>query len=75
MINTGLDAETLDLTLGSIRSFAAKYLPDAKLLELDHADAFPIDIVRRMGGEELGSQLVFIPEEQGGMGGGALGAS
>ena len=72
MNTTGLDPETLDLTLGSIRSFAAQYLPDAKLLELDHADEFPIEIVRKMGSDELGIQLVFIPEEYGGMGGGAF---
>jgi alkylation response protein AidB-like acyl-CoA dehydrogenase len=72
MHTTGLDAETLDLTLASIRSFASKYLPDDKLLALDHADEFPIDIVRRMGSDELGIQLIFIPEEHGGMGGGAF---
>ena len=68
----GLDRETLDLTLGAIRDFARDRLPDAKLLELDAADEFPVEIVRAVRGGELGVQLLFIPEEHGGMGGGAF---
>ena len=68
----GLDRETLDFTLEAIREFAARHLPDERLLELDHHDECPVDTVRLMCGEELGIQLVFIPEEYGGMGGGAF---
>lgn len=68
----GLDRETLDLTLGSIQDFARENLPEEKLLDLDARDEFPLEIVRAMCGEGLGVQLLFIPEEYGGMGGGAF---
>jgi len=66
-----LDKETLELTLEAVRDFAREHLDDAKLRDLDARDEFPIDLVRAMCGEELGVQLLFIPEEYGGMGGGA----
>ncbi len=69
---TGLDKETLDLTLEAVREFAADNLPDEKLLELDAADEFPVDVVRAMCGDGLGIQLLFIPEDYEGMGGGAF---
>ena len=68
----GLDQETLDFTLESIDEFARRELPDPLLIELDERDEFPEEIVRRMCGEELGVQLLFVPEEYGGMGGDAL---
>lgn len=68
----GLDRETLDLTLEAIRDFAAAHLPDDTLLELDEKDEFPVDVVRAMCGDELGVQLLFIPEEYEGLGGGAF---
>ncbi|HEX6898668.1 MAG TPA: acyl-CoA dehydrogenase family protein [Thermoanaerobaculia bacterium] len=71
-MNAGLDRETLDLTLDSIREFARDNLPEAKLLDLDARDEFPYELVQRMCGEDLGVQLLFIPEEYGGMGGGAF---
>ena len=69
---SGLDREALDLALEAVRDFAGKHLPDAKLLDLDRDDEFPLEIVRAMCGAELGIQLLFIPEEYGGMGGGAF---
>ena len=68
----GLDRETLELTLEAIGEFSAEHLPSERLLELDHADEFPVDVVRAMCGDQLGVQLLFIPEEYGGMGGGAF---
>lgn len=68
----GLDAETLTMILDAIRGFAAGRLPDERLLELDARDEFPVDVVRAMCGEELGIQLLFIPEAYGGMGGDAV---
>ncbi|MCP3956868.1 MAG: acyl-CoA dehydrogenase [bacterium] len=69
---TGLDRESLDLTLEAVREFAADNLPDEKLLELDAADEFPVEVVRAMCGDGLGVQLLFIPEDYEGMGGGAF---
>jgi alkylation response protein AidB-like acyl-CoA dehydrogenase len=71
-MKTGLDKETLDLTLGAIKEFAAGRLPDEKLIELDEKDEFPVDMVKEMCGGGLGIHLLFIPEEFGGMGGGAF---
>lgn len=68
----GLDGETLDFTLESISEFARRELPDSLLIELDERDEFPEELVRRMCDEELGVQLLFIPEEFGGRGGGAV---
>jgi len=70
-MNAGLDKETLNLILDSIKEFAASELTDKKLLELDEKDEFPAEIIRQMCGEGLGIHLLFIPEEFGGMGGGA----
>src|SRR4051794_18513990 len=67
----GLDAETLEFTLESVSEFARRELPDSLLVGLDERDEFPEELVRRMCGEELGVQLVFVPEEYGGMGGNA----
>ncbi len=68
-----LNADMLKVALKSIDDFAAQELPDSLLIELDERDEFPAEIVRRMSsGDELGIQLVFVPFEYGGMGGGAL---
>lgn len=65
--------KTLKLSLKSLRDFAKKQLPDEKLIELDERDECPIGIVRHMcDPDKLGIQLLFIPEEFGGMGGGAF---
>jgi alkylation response protein AidB-like acyl-CoA dehydrogenase len=65
--------KTLKLSLKSLRDFAKKKLPDETLIELDERDECPIEIVRHMcNPDKLGIQLLFIPEEFGGMGGGAF---
>jgi alkylation response protein AidB-like acyl-CoA dehydrogenase len=68
-----LNAEMLNVALKSIDEFAAAELPDALLIDLDERDEFPEELVRRMSsGDELGIQLLFVPYEYGGMGGGAF---
>src|SRR5581483_6405670 len=65
--------KTLKLSLKSLRDFAKRQLPDEKLLELDEADECPLEIVRKMCSPDgLAIQLLFIPVEYGGMGGGAF---
>jgi len=65
--------KTLKLSLKSLRDFAKKRLPDQELIELDARDECPIEIVRHMcSPDHLGIQLLFIPEEYGGFGGGAF---
>ncbi|MEE9169227.1 MAG: acyl-CoA dehydrogenase family protein [bacterium] len=71
-MSAGLDKETLDMTLEALREFTQRELPEEKLLELDAKEEFPLEIVRDMCGGSLGIQLLFIPEEFDGMGGGAF---
>jgi alkylation response protein AidB-like acyl-CoA dehydrogenase len=65
--------KTLKLSIKSLRDFAKKRLPEETLLDLDERDECPLDIVRHMcDPEQLGIQLLFIPEDCGGFGGGAF---
>ncbi|MGA8247864.1 MAG: acyl-CoA dehydrogenase family protein [Nocardioides sp.] len=68
----GLDPGTLALMLEALGEFVARELPESRMLELDHEDVCPEDTVRAMCSDALGVQLVFIPEEYGGMGGSAF---
>jgi alkylation response protein AidB-like acyl-CoA dehydrogenase len=71
-MTSGLDRETLELSLEAFRDFAAEKLSDDVLLDLDARDEFPVELVRELCGSGLGIQLLFIDEEYGGMGGGAF---
>lgn len=65
-----LTKKTLTLSLKSMKDFAKKRLPDETLRELDAKDECPLDIIRIMcDPDQLGIQLLFVPEEYGGMGG------
>src|SRR5438445_3647279 len=65
--------KTLKLSLKSLRDFAKKRLPDETLIDLDARDECPLEVVRHMcSPDKLGIQLLFIPEEFGGFGGGAF---
>ncbi|MGA9597074.1 MAG: acyl-CoA dehydrogenase family protein [Acidimicrobiia bacterium] len=66
-MDTGLDRDTFDLVLKTLREFANDQLPDSSLIELDARDEFPEEIVRTMLAD-LGVSLLFIPEEYGGLG-------
>jgi alkylation response protein AidB-like acyl-CoA dehydrogenase len=68
----GLDLDTLEMVLSSIRQFASARLGEDVLLDLDARDQMPLDTVRDMCAGELGIQLLFIQEEYGGLGGGAF---
>jgi alkylation response protein AidB-like acyl-CoA dehydrogenase len=68
----GLDPEALDMVLEAIGEFALLELPTQKLLEYDRDDQVPLDVLRAMCSEKLGIQLLFIPTEYEGMGGGTF---
>ncbi len=68
----GLDLQTMNLMLEALSDFVVAELPERRMLELDRDDTCPEDTVRAMCSDALGVQLVFIPEEYGGMGGGAF---
>src|ERR1700741_3708434 len=68
-----LEYKTLKLSVKSLKEFAKKRLPDEVLRDLDARDECPLEVVRHMcSPDKLGIQLLFIPEEFGGLGGGAF---
>ena len=68
-----ITGKTLKLSVKSLKEFAKKRLPDQELIALDARDECPLEIVRHMcSPDKLGIQLLFIPEEFGGFGGGAF---
>jgi alkylation response protein AidB-like acyl-CoA dehydrogenase len=67
----GLDAESRQMVVDTVRQLRKKLLTKETVLEWDKHEVFPEDAIREMLGPEVGLQLLFIPEEYGGMGGGA----
>ncbi len=67
----GLDADSRKLVLDTVRQLRKKLLTKENILEWDKHDVFPEDAIRKMLDPEIGLQLLFIPEEYGGIGGGA----
>ena len=63
-----ISKKTLKLSLKSLRDFAKKRLPDQELIDLDARDECPLEIIHDMcDPNRLGIQLLFIPEEYGGI--------
>ncbi len=68
-----ISKKTLKASIKALKDFGKKHLPDETIQELDARDECPLDIVRHMcSPDKLGIQLLFIPEEFGGFGGGAF---
>jgi alkylation response protein AidB-like acyl-CoA dehydrogenase len=66
-----LDPETLEMVITTLREYADRELKPERLLELDRANEFPEQVHRDLYGPDVGLHLLFLPEEHGGMGGGA----
>lgn len=68
----GLDKETREMILDTLKRYAERKLTNEYLLELDHNDEFPHDVLQELYDPmNLGLHLLFIPEEYDGLGGGA----
>ncbi len=67
----GLDDESRQMVVETVRQLSKKMLTKEKVLEWDKHELFPEEEVRAMLGPEIGLQLLFIPEAYGGMDGGA----
>ena len=67
----GLDADSRKLVIDTVRQLRKKLLTKENVLEWDKNETFPEDVIRKMLDPEIGLQLLFIPEEYGGIGGGA----
>ena len=71
MQGKGLDADTLKMLLDTLDNFAKQKLTPKISRELDEKDEFPMGLIRELLGPEIGLHLLFIPQEHGGLGGGA----
>ncbi len=67
----GLDPESRQMVLDTVESVRERLLDKETVLDLDEREVFPEDILRTLLGPEVGIQLLFIPEQFDGMGGGA----
>lgn len=68
---SGLDSESRQMVIDTVGLLRKRLLTQDKILEYDAKEIFPEEIIREMLGPDIGLQLLFIPEEFGGMGGGA----
>jgi alkylation response protein AidB-like acyl-CoA dehydrogenase len=67
-----LDTASLNMMLSTLNKYATRKLTPVVLLELDCKDEFPHKILKELyHPAHLGLHLLFIPEEYGGLGGGA----
>ena len=68
----GLDKETRDMILETLKKYAERKLTLEFLLDLDHHDTFPQDVLKELYDPmSIGLHLLFIPEKYDGLGGGA----
>ncbi len=68
----GLDHDTREMVLDTLRRYAEDKLTDEYLLQLDHDDEFPRGVLDELYDPmQLGLHLLFIPEAYDGLGGGA----
>lgn len=67
----GLDDESRQMVVETVQQLKKRLLTKEKVLEFDKKEIFPDEAIREMLGPDIGLQLLFIPEEYGGMGGGA----
>jgi alkylation response protein AidB-like acyl-CoA dehydrogenase len=67
-----LDAEMLEQILTTLREYAESNLPPARLLEIELGHEFPEKVMKDLyDPAQIGLHLLTIPEEFGGLGGGA----
>jgi alkylation response protein AidB-like acyl-CoA dehydrogenase len=70
MTQHAIDPEALDAMLQSLNQFAARSVPLNWRLKADITEEFPREIIHQLM-TEIGLHLIYIPEEFGGVGGGA----
>mmetsp|Transcript_8079 Transcript_8079/g.4277 ORF Transcript_8079/g.4277 Transcript_8079/m.4277 type:complete len:552 (+) Transcript_8079:418-2073(+) len=68
----GLDEEARHMVVETVRQLKKKLLTKEKIFEFDKKEIFPKQTIEKLLSDEIGLQLIFIPEEYGGMGGGAI---
>jgi alkylation response protein AidB-like acyl-CoA dehydrogenase len=60
-----------DMVIQTLRQVVGRELPDDKIMDLDEKDHFPEDLIQKLLSPDVGLHLIFLPEENGGLGGGA----
>ncbi len=71
MALAGLQLDERKMILDLVSDIRDRMLPASKLRQFDADETFPEDVIRTLLGPEIGLQLLFIPEEYGGLGGGS----
>ena len=67
----GLPLDEREMILDLINKVKDRMLSKEKIITLDEKEEFPLAVIEELLGPNVGLQLLFIPEEFGGMGGGA----
>jgi len=67
-----MDPDILSMVLDTIEKIEKEKLTLETRLELDKSGEFPEELMRFMLGPEIALHLIFIPEEYGGLGAGAM---
>jgi alkylation response protein AidB-like acyl-CoA dehydrogenase len=67
----GLSLEERKMIIDLVSDIRQRLLQPDRLRRFDADEIFPEDVIRTLLGPEIGLQLLFIPEEYGGLGGGA----
>ncbi len=70
-VPAGLSTEMCDMVIETLKQVTARELPDSLLLDLDEKDEFPEGVIKKMLSPDVGLHLIFLPENVGGLGGGA----
>ena len=66
----GLDKETRQMVVETIREYGRKNLPHSKLIEFDKENVFPAEVMKDLyDPEKVACNLIMIPEKYGGLGG------
>ncbi len=70
-VPAGLAPEMCDMVVQTLKQVCQRELADDRILELDEKDEFPSDIIQKLLSPDVGLHLIFLPENVGGLGGGA----
>jgi len=59
------------MVLQTLRQVVGRELTDHRIMEMDEHDAFPTELIQKLLSPDVGLHLIFLPEDCGGLGGGA----
>jgi alkylation response protein AidB-like acyl-CoA dehydrogenase len=59
------------MMLQTLRQVVGRELTDDRIMEMDEQDAFPTELIQKLLSPDVGLHLIFLPEDCGGLGGGA----